>query len=102
MKSAFSNFSNNKICKEGIIAKFGTKNAWFGYFGDGIWNQLCYFWNQHFQVGLIAKFQEIMHLRPKMPNLGISGLNLRKTLAYLKSRRPNCINYKILPENKNA
>ena len=29
------------------MPKFGTKNAWFGYFWTGIWKQYCHIWNQH-------------------------------------------------------
>ena len=51
------------------IPKFWTKNAWFGYFGAGIWKQYCHIWNQHPRLFLIAKFRE----KAKMPKFGIKN-----------------------------
>ena len=48
------------------MPKFGTKNAWFGYFWTGIWKQFCHIWNQHPQISLIAKFCE----KTKEPTFG--------------------------------
>ena len=48
------------------IPKFGTKNAWFGYFWARIWKQFCHIWNPHPQICLFAKF----HKKTKMPNFG--------------------------------
>ena len=54
------------------MPKFGTKNAWFGYFWAGIWKQYC-------RTFLIAKFrifrkkQKCLNLGSKMPYLSIFG-----------------------------
>ena len=64
-----------------------TKIAWFGYFWTGIWKQYCNIWDHHPQICQTAKFlwktkmpqfatnnAFFWYLRPKMPYLGIFGL----------------------------
>ena len=55
LKSAFSNFSKSNISWK-KIPKFGTKNAWFGYFWAGLLENYCHIWNQELRICLIAKF----------------------------------------------
>ena len=38
------------------MAKFGTKNAWFAYFGAGLWKYCCHIWNQRPRICLVPKF----------------------------------------------
>ena len=59
------------------ILKFGTKNAWFGFFGAWIWKYYCYIWNQHPLICLIAKF----HIKTKMPKFRIIGIEFQKTIV---------------------
>ena len=40
------------------MSKFGTKNAWFGYFGAGTWKQCCHIWNQHPRICPLQNFAE--------------------------------------------
>ena len=40
------------------MSKFGTKNAWFEYFGAGTWKQYCHFWNQHPRICPLQNFAE--------------------------------------------
>ena len=56
------------------MPKIGTKSALFGYFWARTLKHYCHIWNQHLQIGLIAKFYEekkCLNLGPKMPYLGI-------------------------------
>ena len=62
------------------MPKFETKNALFGYFLAGILKTYCHTWNQHPWICLIAKFhkkttRKCLNLRPKMPYLGIVGVD---------------------------
>ena len=66
-----------KFCVETKMPKFGTKNAWFGYFGAGIWKYYCHIWNQHPQICLIAKCTgntEILKFVTKNALFGYFGL----------------------------
>ena len=65
LKSASSNFSKSNISWK-KIPKFGTKNAWFGYFWAGLLENYCHIWNQELRICLIAKFCE----EAKKPKLG--------------------------------
>ena len=60
------------------MPKFGTKSALFGYFWARILKNYCHIWNQHPQICLIAKYgkkkQKYVNLGPKLPYLGIFGL----------------------------
>ena len=51
------------------MPKFGTKNAWFGYFGARSWIQYCHIWNQHPRICLTPKF----HRKTKMSKFGIKS-----------------------------
>ena len=83
LKSAPSNLSNCKIVRKNKNAKFGTKNALFGYFWAIILKTYCHIWNQYHWICLIAKFckkkqnkTKKTNLGPKIPYLGIFGLEL--------------------------
>ena len=52
------------------MPKFGTKNAWFGYFWAGIWKQYYHIWNEHPRICLIAKFRG----KTKMPKFETKNL----------------------------
>ena len=52
------------------MPKFGTKNAWFGYFWAGIWKQYDHIWNEHPRICLIAKFRG----KTKMPKFETKNL----------------------------
>ena len=62
LKSTSSNLSHCIVCCKNKIYRFGTKNAWLGYFGTGSWKLYCHIWNQHPQICLIAKFCEIIKI----------------------------------------
>ena len=65
------------------MAKFGIKNALFGYFSPivfywGIFGQeflkyYCHIWNQHPQICLILRFCE----RTRIPKFGINNALFR-------------------------
>ena len=90
LKSPPSSLSNCKILQKNP-PNFGTKNALFEYFCARILKKYYCIWNQYFQICLIAKFSEetempnfeiknglFEYLWPKMPDLGIAGLELFK------------------------
>ena len=47
-------------------SQFGTRYAWFGYFGSETWKQHCHTWNQHHQIYLTSKLRG----KTKMPKFG--------------------------------
>ena len=69
------------------MAKFGTKDALFGYFwprmpNSGIFGQefkknYCHIWNYHPQICLIGKFHE----KTKMCDLSIFGLEFENNIV---------------------
>ena len=76
------------------MPKCGTKNALFGYFGARILESYSHIWNQHLWTSIIVKFCEetkmpkfetknalFGHFWPKMPYLGIFGLDFEKGIA---------------------
>ena len=62
------------------LPKFGTKNAWFGYFWARLWKQYCHIWNQHRRICLNAKFLR----KRKMPKFGTKN----DLLGYFWSKIP--------------
>ena len=75
---------SNKFGAKIKILKFSTKNAWCGYFWARILKNYCHIWNQHPRICLIAKFHEkwkCLNLGPKMPYLGIFGLEFEKNIV---------------------
>ena len=97
---------NYWIC---LIATFRRKTNMpkFGYFWTRISKNYCHIRNQHLWICLKVKFCEetkmlnfgtlVEYFWPKMPYLGISGLEFKqKLLWYLKSAPLNLSNCKIL------
>ena len=60
------------------------KIARFSYFGAGIWKYCCHIWNQVSQFvllqSLVQKYKSL-NLGPKMPDLGIFGLEFENDIA---------------------
>ena len=56
--------------KKAKMAKFGTKNALFGYFWDRIFKSYCHISNDHPRICQIAKFRRKM----KMPKFGTNSV----------------------------
>ena len=85
------------------MPKFGTKNALFGYLWARISKNYCHIWNQPLPICLVATFCEetkmpklgtknalFKYFWPKMPYLGILGIEyLKRLLWYLKSAPSN-------------
>ena len=82
LRSAPLNLSNWKILFK-KMSKFGTKNTLFGYFWARSLKSYCPISNQHLQIYLITKKtpakQKCVNLGPKIPYLGIFGLEFKKT-----------------------
>ena len=86
LKSAPSNLPISKTSRKKKMSKFGTKNAWFGYFWAGIWKIYCHTWNQHPPICLMAIFSEKAKkpkLGTKMPYLGIFVKEFEKKTIFL-------------------
>ena len=98
------------------MPKFGTKNALFGYFWARILESYCHIWNLHLRICLTPNFCEetempkfrtknalFEYFWPKMPYLGILGLEFfKKLMSYLKSAPLNLFNCEISWNNENA
>ena len=76
---------NEKFREKNKMLQFGTKNALFGYFYAGIFENYCHIWNKYLRICLIPKFCEetkmlkfgtknVEYFWPKMRYLGIFGL----------------------------
>ena len=96
------------------MAKFGMKNALFGYFwpkifdlgisGQELSKYYCHIWNRHPQICLFAK----LHEKAKMSKFWAQkclfwmflGCNLKTILSYLKAALSNLLNFKISRKNK--
>ena len=78
------------------MPKFGTKSAFFGCFWARILKNYCHIWNQHLRNSVIAKFSEetkmpkfrtknaiFANFWPKVPYLGIFGLEFLKNYYYI-------------------
>ena len=80
------------------MPKFRIKNALFGYFWPRILEKLLSYLKLAPSNLSISKFQEkekCLNAGPKMPDLGILGLELKIILSYLKSAPSNLSNCKI-------
>ena len=67
------------------MPKFGTKNALFGYFWARIKKKTIVIFEirtlEFFNLQNFAKKQKCLNLGPKMPYLGIFGLEFQKTIV---------------------
>ena len=100
-----------KFREKSKILKFGTKNAWFGYFGDRILKSYCHIWNQHLRISVIANFCEETKIWGQKCLIWVFltknglfwyfwALILKKLLSCLKSAPSNLWNCKNSRKNK--
>ena len=90
--STFSLSNGDIYCKKNFF-KCRKKIVLFGYFWAGIWKNYCHIWNQHPRICLMTKFrkknQKCLNLGPKMPYLGIFGLESEKKYCHIwNQQRP--------------
>ena len=82
--------------KKTKMPKLGTKNAWFRYFSTEIGTHYCHVWNHHHQIFQTAKLvwktkmpqfrtknAFFGYFSPKMPYLGIFGLEFQKCECHI-------------------
>ena len=80
------------------MPKFGTKKALFGYFWDRILSHLKSApWNLSNLVNFVKKW-ECQNLGPKMPCLGIFGLELWKTIVIFEIRILKFVYFQNFPQ----
>ena len=88
------------------MPKFVTKSGLFGYFSARILKNYSHIWNQHLQLGVIAKFCE----ETKIPKFGTKNVLfecfwariLKMLLSYLKSAPSNLSIWKISRKKKSC
>ena len=69
------------------------------YFWAGIWKYYCHVSNHGPQICLVPKFgvkKKSLNFGPKVPCLGIFGMEFEKLLSYLKSASSNLSNCKFV------
>ena len=96
------------------MLKLGTKNALFGYFCAAFWNQYCHIWNlpkicqknchiwyQRTPICLAAKLAaniKSLNLRPKVPDLGILGLEVDNNTAIFEISTLEFVSFQNFPK----
>ena len=98
LKSAPSKMPICKFSRKNKNAKIWDQKCLIWVFWVSILENFCHIWNHHLWICLLAKFCEetkmpkfgtkndlFEYFWPKMPYLGIFGLELKKLLSYLKS-----------------
>ena len=79
-------FLKAKFCAKMKILKSRTKNVFFWYFWAGIWKYYRHVWNQYPRISY----------GPKMPNLGILGLECENVIVIFEIRVPKFISIQNL------
>ena len=84
------------------MPKLGTKNALFGSVWAGICQKFCHIWYQRTQICLAAKLAakiKSLNLRPKVPDLGILGLEVDKNTDIFEISTLEFVSVQNFPKN---
>ena len=88
------------------MPKFGTKNAFFGYFWAGILKKLLSYLksaSSHLSICKIPrKKQKCLNLGPKVPDLCIFELEFKNIIVIFEIITSNLSNCKTSRKNQNA